>query len=76
VGPVEWQTQEDFVRVMDVNVFGMVRIIRTFLPLLKRSPGGARIVNTSSILGKLSVPYAAPYCMTKHAVEALSDALR
>lgn len=76
LGPMEWLTQEDFVRIMDVNVLGLVRVIRTFLPLLKRSTGGARIVNTSSIFGKLSIPYSAPYCMTKHAVEALSDALR
>ena len=76
LGPVDWLAQEDFVNVMQVNVLGMVRVIRTFLPLLKRSRCGGRIVNMSSIFGKLSIPYASPYCMAKHAVEALSDSLR
>jgi len=76
LGPMEWLRQEDYAGIMEVNVLGMVRVIRTFVPLLKRSGRGGRIVNTSSILGKLSLPYAAPYCMTKYAVEAFSDALR
>ena len=76
LGPLEWLRQEDFVNIIEINILGMVRVTRTFLPLLKRSQHGGRIVNTSSILGKLSFPYAAPYCMTKHAVEAFSDALR
>jgi len=78
LGPLEWMTQLNIMQLFEVNVFGMCRVVRTFLPLVKRanSDVGGRIVNTSSILGRLSIPFAAPYCMTKSAIEAFSDALR
>ena len=63
LGPLEWLSQSDVTQLFEVNVFGMCRVVRTFLPLLKQS--GSRVVNTSSILGRLNIPFAAPYCMTK-----------
>jgi len=77
IGPLEWLHQSDITQLFEVNVFGMCRVVRTFLPLVKRGgTGGGRIVNMSSILGRLTIPYAAPYCVTKSAVESFSDALR
>ena len=75
IGPLEWLSQAHITQLFDVNVFGMCRVTRVFLPLIKRG-GGGRIVNMASILGRLNIPYAAPYCMTKSAVESFSDALR
>jgi len=77
IGPLEWLRQPDITRLFEVNVFGACRVVRTFLPLVQRGgSAGGRIVNMSSILGRLNIPYAAPYCMTKCAIESFSDALR
>ena len=59
----------------DVNVFGAVALIQAALPSL-REAGGGTIVNVSSVAGKIAIPFAAPYCSTKHALEAISDSLR
>jgi len=75
IGPLEWLTQSHLTQLFEVNVFGMCRVVRVFLPLVVKCRG-SRIVNMSSILGRLNIPYAAPYCMTKCAVESFSDALR
>jgi len=69
VSPEEWRAQ------YEVNVFGAVAVIRAALPAM-REAGGGTIVNVSSIAGKISIPFAAPYCSSKHALEAISDALR
>ena len=76
LGPLEWMTQSDITELFEVNTFGACRVVRTFLPLIKRAGAGGRIVNMSSILGRLRIPFAAPYCMAKCAVESFSDALR
>jgi len=57
------------------NVFGLVRMCQLVLPGMRRQ-GYGRIVNVSSMGGKLTFPGAGYYHATKHAVEALSDALR
>ncbi|MDQ6891456.1 MAG: SDR family oxidoreductase [Acidobacteriota bacterium] len=69
VSPEEWRAQ------FEVNVFGSVAVIRAALPEMRKAEGGT-IVNVSSIAGKISIPFAAPYCSSKHALEAISDALR
>ena len=73
-GIIEWQTVEEMRRVVDVNLWGMVSIIKEFLPLLKRTKG--RVVNIASCLGRVAVPGAAAYCISKFGVQAFSDALR
>ena len=79
-GPVELLTVEEFQHNFDVNVFGVLRVIKTFLPLLgassqiTTSPG--RILNISSVAGKFCAPYMAPYNGTKHALEGISNSLR
>lgn len=62
-------------RQFDVNVFGMVRLTQLVLPSMRRQRSG-RIVNVSSMVGKLSLYMGGWYNATKHAIEALSDSLR
>lgn len=62
-----------FEQQMDVNVTGLLRVTQAFLPLMKH---GARLVNVSSMAGKISFPGLGAYHASKHAVEAISDTLR
>ncbi len=62
-------------RQFEVNVFGLARLTQLVLPSM-RTRGGGRIINISSIAGKLSMPTGGWYHASKHAVEAYSDALR
>lgn len=75
IGPFEWFDRNGIERLFQVNVLGTVSIVQAFLPLIKKC-GSGRIVNTTSILGRVSVPFAGPYCMTKFALEAFSNSLR
>ena len=61
--------------VFEVNVFGLQELTNRFIPLFRKQ-GYGRIVNVSSVLGELSLPFAGVYSASKFAVEALSDALR
>jgi NAD(P)-dependent dehydrogenase (short-subunit alcohol dehydrogenase family) len=74
-GAIEDVSIERWQQQFDVNVFGTVRMTQAALPAMREARGGT-IVNMSSVAGKLSIPFAAPYCSTKHALEAISDALR
>lgn len=79
-GPVRYIDIAELERQFDVNVWGVVRACQAFLPMLgadlafKGPPG--RIVNMSSVAGKIAWPFMSPYAMSKHALEALSDSLR
>ena len=79
-GPVEFQKMEDIRAVFDVNVFGMMAVTIALLPLLgtagpaRRQPG--RIINISSIEGKVASPFISAYPATKHAIEGFSSSLR
>jgi NAD(P)-dependent dehydrogenase (short-subunit alcohol dehydrogenase family) len=68
--PVE-QTQKMF----DANVFGVMRMIQTVVPHMRQQKTG-RIINISSIVGKLVTPANGAYSASKFALEAMSDALR
>ena len=90
--PLELTTTEEFQQVFGVNVFGSAAVTRHFLPLLRasspsspscggvktgfRRPRSPRIINMSSLVGRIAIPWASVYSASKHAVEALSDALR
>lgn len=74
-GPQEVLDVEVWSRQLNVNVLGTVRVTRQFLPLLRLSHR-PRIVNISSICGLVSFPFVGPYCASKHAIEALTVALR
>jgi len=73
-GPIEWTPLEHMKHIADVNLWGMIDVTKTFLPLIKKSQG--RVVNMSSLAGRLSPCFASAYCISKYGVEAFSDALR
>ncbi len=59
----------------EVNVFGLQELTRAFIPLWRRQ-GAGRVVNISSVLGRVVLPFMGAYCASKFALEALSDAWR
>jgi NAD(P)-dependent dehydrogenase (short-subunit alcohol dehydrogenase family) len=73
-GPLEFVSPERLRQQFEVNVVGVLAITQALLPLLRRGPG--RIVNISSVSGRLASPFVGPYCASKFALEALSDSLR
>lgn len=73
IGPTEWMQLEDFTKVLDVNLIGVIDVTLQFLPLLKKAQG--RVVNVASILGRLAL-IGGGYCLSKWGVEAFSDSLR
>ncbi len=75
LGALEEVTKEQTQLVFDVNVFGALRLIRAVVPHMREQRSG-RIINISSIAGKLSTPVNGTYSATKFALEALSDALQ
>jgi NAD(P)-dependent dehydrogenase (short-subunit alcohol dehydrogenase family) len=72
-GPMIEVDENDLAWLFDVNVLGPYRITQAFAPLIIESKG--RITNISSISGILSFPFYGQYAMSKHAIEAYSDAL-
>jgi NAD(P)-dependent dehydrogenase (short-subunit alcohol dehydrogenase family) len=74
-GPVEEVTDEAFRRQYETNVFGLMAVTRAFLPCMRARRYG-RIINVSSVGGRVTVPMLGVYNSTKYAVESLSDALR
>ncbi|MCP2327695.1 NAD(P)-dependent dehydrogenase (short-subunit alcohol dehydrogenase family) [Hamadaea flava] len=75
VGPVEANSDEEWHRVLDVNVVGIVRASRAALPYLKASPHGGVIVNMSSIAATAGLVNRALYSASKGAVHALTLAM-
>lgn len=73
-GPLEFLTPDDLRRQFEVNVVGQMAMTQAFLSLLRRA--GGRIVNVGSIAGRMASPFLGPYGASKHAMEALTDALR
>jgi NAD(P)-dependent dehydrogenase (short-subunit alcohol dehydrogenase family) len=74
-GAVEEVSMPKVRRQFETNVFGLVRMCQLALPGMRRQ-GWGRIVNISSMGGKFTFPGGGYYHATKHAVEAISDALR
>ena len=74
-GPVEEVAIDDMRRQFETNFFGLARLSQLVLPGMRAQRWG-KIVNISSMGGKLTFPGGGVYHATKHAVEALSDALR
>ncbi|XP_053564135.1 retinol dehydrogenase 7-like [Bombina bombina] len=73
MAPNEWQKKEDFAKLLNVNLLGMVDITLNLLPLIRKACG--RIVNVSSSIGRLSLT-GGGYSVSKYGVEAFSDSLR
>lgn len=74
-GAVEDLSREALRRQFEVNVFGLVDFTNRLL-LTMRAQGWGRIVNVSSVLGRVVTPMVGAYCASKFALEALSDAWR
>ncbi|MCK9413419.1 MAG: SDR family NAD(P)-dependent oxidoreductase [Prolixibacteraceae bacterium] len=66
---------EDWERMIDTNVKGLLYVTRTVTPWMKQRKSG-HIINISSIAGKEAYPMGGVYCGTKHAVQAISHAMR
>ncbi|XP_070610365.1 D-beta-hydroxybutyrate dehydrogenase, mitochondrial-like [Erythrolamprus reginae] len=73
-GDVEFTSLEKYQRVAEVNLWGTIRVTKAFLPLIRRARG--RVVNLSSMLGRMARPMRSSYCISKFGVEAFSDCLR
>ena len=79
-GPLQFVTEADFERQMDINLKSVRRITNTFLPLLGTAPDfkgpPGRIINISSISGLFSSPFNGVYSISKHALESMTDVYR
>jgi NAD(P)-dependent dehydrogenase (short-subunit alcohol dehydrogenase family) len=73
--PMEEITLADLPKQFETNFFGVVRVTQRVLPGMRKKLAG-RVINMSSIAGKVSSPLFGPYSSSKHALEAVSDALR
>lgn len=75
LGAVEDLPRADLRHQFEVNVFGAMQLCREVIPAMRARRSG-RIVNVSSLAGRVSVPLMGTYCASKFALEAFSDALR
>ena len=74
VGGAEESSLEQAKSLFEVNVFGVIRLTKAVLPVMRRQQAG-RVVNLSSILGLIPAPFSALYAASKHAVEGYSESL-
>ena len=72
-GPLEFISEEDFTQMMDVNVLSVRRITNIALSFMDKD---SRIVNMSSVSGLFNSPFSGTYCITKHALESMTDVYR
>jgi NAD(P)-dependent dehydrogenase (short-subunit alcohol dehydrogenase family) len=75
VGPIEMLSDADVRAQFDTNVFGLLAVTRAFLPGM-RARGFGRVINVSSVGGRMVFPLMGIYHATKYALEAISDAMR
>ena len=79
-GPLALQPLDEIRRVFEVNLFGAIAVSQAIIPLLgadaNLTGGPGRIVNITSVGGRVAAPFLGDYVMSKHALEAFSDSLR
>jgi len=75
LGPTSEISDSEMRRQYETNVFGLMNVTRAFLPKMMERRAG-RIINVSSVGGRITLPYFGVYNSTKYAVESLSDAMR
>jgi short-subunit dehydrogenase len=75
LGPSSEISDSEMRRQYETNVFGLMAVTRAFIPQMRARRSG-RIINVSSVGGRMTLPYFGVYNSTKYAVESLSDALR
>ena len=66
---------KDFQKLFDINVYGVQRVLRAIIPHFRENKSGS-IINVSSILGRMVIPYYGPYNASKYALEALTENYR
>ena len=74
-GPIDSGLSDDWDRMVDTNIKGLLYVSRAVIPIFKAN-GKGHIINIASIAGKEVYPGGNVYCATKHAVDALSRAMR
>jgi NAD(P)-dependent dehydrogenase (short-subunit alcohol dehydrogenase family) len=74
LGPLWEVSNDDYKKILDINLFGIINGVKAFLPMLSKN-SSSHIINLSSIFGFCSAPNLSPYVMTKHATIALSETL-
>lgn len=80
-GPLMLQPLDEIKSIFEVNVFGLIAVTQSCLPLLgaistRREGSAGRVVNVGSVSGAITFPFTGAYSASKHAVEALSQAFR
>jgi NAD(P)-dependent dehydrogenase (short-subunit alcohol dehydrogenase family) len=73
-GAIEESSIDDAQAQLDTNLFGVMRMLKAVLPVM-RQQGSGRIINISSIIGRIASPYGGLYATSKFALEGLSEAL-
>lgn len=73
-GPLEFVPIDRLRHQLEVNLIGHISVSQAFIPLLRKSQG--RIINIGSVSGIFASPLMGPYCVSKYAMEAVSDVLR
>ena len=73
-GPIEDITIEDVKLQFETNFFGVVRLIKAIVPIMRKQ-GYGTIVNISSMVGRFGVPLNAAYVSSKFAIEGLSESI-
>ncbi len=73
-GPIEFLPLDEWRTQFEVNVFGTIAVTQAFIPLIRQGRG--RIIVIGSIAGRFTSPFIGPYCASKYALEAFTDALR
>lgn len=74
-GPIEFLDLDDLRQNLEINLVGQVAVTQAFLPLLREAEA-AKIVFSSSINGRVAMPFLSPYNASKFGIEALADSLR
>jgi NAD(P)-dependent dehydrogenase (short-subunit alcohol dehydrogenase family) len=73
----QWETSlNEWHRIVDINLWGVIHGVRSFTPLLMDNTHGGHIVNTASMAGLIAGPFRGPYTAAKHAVVGMSRGLR
>jgi NAD(P)-dependent dehydrogenase (short-subunit alcohol dehydrogenase family) len=72
--PIEFVPLDELRWQLEVNLVGQIAVTQAFVPALRRARG--RVVFVGSIAGKSALPFLGPYAASKHALEAVADALR
>ena len=75
VGPLAHMQRQDFEKNMRLHFWAPYELVTQIVPHMRQN-GGGRIVNISSVGGKVAVPHMAPYCASKFALTGFSDAIR